>query len=129
MPFAVKDALNAVEYVRTHAVEYGINKDKIGFLGFSAGGSVGLGVSYYYKKANRPDFFALLYPGKILIPTKTPKKDMPPILMDAAENDFLGLVPGIIGTYNDWFKTGSKAELHLYSQGGHGFGMVNQNLP
>lgn len=129
MPFAIRDGLNAVEYVRTHAGEYKVSTDKIGFLGFSAGGSVGLGVCYYCKKESRPDFFATLYPGTILLPTQTPNKDAPPLFIVAAEDDFLGLAPGAMGIYNDWFKTGLKAEFHMYSKGGHGFGMTKQNLP
>ena len=129
MPFAIRDGLNAVEYVRAHATEYNVSINKIGFLGFSAGGSVGLGVSYYFKKENRPDFFATLYPGTTLIPTQTPKKEAPPLFIVAAEDDFLGLAPGAIGIYSDWFKMGLKAEFHMYSRGGHGFGMTKQNLP
>src|ERR1700737_2189164 len=79
MPLAVHDGLNAVEYVRKHAEKYGINKDKIGFMGFSAGGSVTLGVSYYFKEESRPDFIATLYPGTTLIPTQTPRKNAPPL--------------------------------------------------
>lgn len=129
MPFAVKDALSAIEYVRTHAAEYGVKKDKIGYMGFSAGGSVGFGVSYYFKNESRPDFLALIYPGTTLIPTQNVKKDAPPLFLAAAQDDFLGLIPGILGIYNDWFKNGIKAELHLYSQGNHGFGMNKLNLP
>lgn len=129
MPFAVKDALSAIEYVRTHAAEYGVKKDKIGYMGFSAGGSIGLGISYYFKNESRPDFLALLYPGTTLIPTQTIRKDAPPLFLAAAQDDFLGLVPGILGIYNDWFKNGIKVELHLYSQGNHGFVMTKQNLP
>ena len=129
MPLAVNDGLNAVEYLRKHAEKYGINKDKIGFMGFSAGGSVTLGVSYYFKEESRPDFIATLYPGTTLIPTQTPRKNAPPLFIVVAENDQLGLTPGAIEIYNNWFKMGLKAELHIYSQGGHGFGMSRQNLP
>ena len=129
MPLAVHDGLNAVEYVRKHAEKYGINKDKIGFMGFSAGGSVTLGVSYYFKEESRPDFIATLYPGTTLIPTQTPRKNAPPLFIVVAGNDQLGLTPGAIEIYNNWFNMGLKAELHIYSQGGHGFGMNKQNLP
>jgi acetyl esterase/lipase len=129
MPFAVDDALNAVDYVRKHAAEYGINKNKIGLMGFSSGGSVTLGVTYYCKEENRPDFIATLYPGTTLIPTQTPRKDAPPLFIVAAENDYLGLAPGSVQLYNAWSQMGLKAELHIYSQGSHGFGMSKQNLP
>ena len=129
MPFAVNDGLNAIAYVRKHAEEYGINNNKIGFMGFSAGGSVALGVSYYFKAESRPDFIATLYPGTTIIPTQIPGKYAPPLFIVAAEDDQLGLASSSVQIYNDWFNMGLKAELHIYSQGGHGFGMSEQNLP
>ena len=129
MPFAINDGLNAVTYVREHAEEYGILKNKIGFIGFSAGGSVTLGVAYYFKEKSRPDFIAALYPGTTLIPTQKPRNDTPPLFIAVAENDQLGLASPSVQIYNDWFNMGLKAELHIYSQGGHGFGMRKQGLP
>ena len=129
MPLAINDGLNAVTYVREHAKEYGILKNKIGFMGFSAGGSVTLGVAYYFKEESRPDFIAALYPGSTLIPTQKPRDDAPPLFIAAAGNDQLGLASSSVQIYNDWFHMGLKAELHIYSQGGHGFGMRKQGLP
>lgn len=129
MPLAINDGLNAVAYIRSHAEEYGLNKDKIGFLGFSAGGSVALGAAYYYLEENRPDFIATLYPGTTLLPTQAPKKDAPPLFIVVAQNDQLGLASSSIQIYNDWFNMGLRAELHIYSKGGHGFGMQKQSLP
>jgi len=129
MPHAIKDGLNAVTYVREHAEEYGILRNKIGFIGFSAGGSVTLGVAYYFKEESRLDFIAALYPGTTLIPTQKPNDEAPPLFIAAAENDQLGLTAPSVQIYKDWFNMGLKAELHIYSQGGHGFGMRKQDLP
>jgi len=129
MPLAINDGLNAVTYIREHVEEYGILKNKIGFIGFSAGGSVTLGVAYYFKEKSRPDFIAALYPGTTLIPTQKPRDDTPPLFIAAAENDQLGLAAPSVQIYNDWFNMGLKAELHIYSEGGHGFGMRKQDLP
>jgi dienelactone hydrolase len=129
MPLAVNDGMTAVAYIREHAEEYGILKNKIGLIGFSAGGSVTLGVAYYFKEKSRPDFIAALYPGTTLIPTQKPRDDTPPLFIAAAENDQLGLAAPSVQIYNDWFNMGLKAELHIYSEGGHGFGMRKQDLP
>ena len=129
VPLAINDGLNAITYVREHAEEYGILKNKIGFMGFSAGGSVTLGVTYYFKEESRPDFIAALYPGTTLIPTQKPRDNAPPLFIAVAENDQLGLTAPSVQVYNDWFNMGLKAELHIYSQGGHGFGMRKQDLP
>jgi len=129
MPLAVNDGMTAVAYIREHAEEYGILKNKIGLIGFSAGGSVTLGVAYYFKEKSRPDFIAALYPGTTLIPTQKPRDDTPPLFIVAAENDQLGLAAPSVQIYNDWFNMGLKAELHIYSEGGHGFGMRKQDLP
>ena len=129
MPLAINDGLNAVTHVREHAEEYGILKNKIGFIGFSAGGSVTLGVAYYFNEDSRPDFIAALYPGTTLIPTQKPREETPPLFIAAAENDQLDLASPSVQIYNDWFSMGLKAELHIYSLGGHGFGMRKQGLP
>lgn len=129
MPLAISDGLTAVTYIREHADDYGILKNKIGIIGFSAGGSVSLGVAYYFKEESRPDFIAALYPGTTLIPTQKPRDDTPPLFIAAAENDQLGLASSSVQIYNDWFNMGLKAELHIYSRGGHGFGMRKQDLP
>jgi len=129
MPLAINDGLTAVTYIRDHSEEYGILKDKIGLIGFSAGGSVTLGVAYYFKEKSRPDFIAALYPGTTLIPIQKPRDDTPPLFIAAAENDQLGLAAPSVQIYNDWFNMGLKAELHIYSEGGHGFGMRKQDLP
>lgn len=55
--------------------------------------------------------------------------DAPPIFVLAASDDSLGLAPQSVKIYQDWIAAGKSAELHLYSKGGHGFGMRTQHLP
>jgi acetyl esterase/lipase len=47
----------------------------------------------------------------------------------AASDDPLGLAPQSVALYQDWTAAKKSTELHLYSKGGHGFGMRKQNLP
>ncbi|MGL4361576.1 MAG: alpha/beta hydrolase [Sediminibacterium sp.] len=52
-----------------------------------------------------------------------------PIFIAAATNDQLGLAPHSLSLYQKWIEAKQPAELHMYSLGGHGFGMRKQNLP
>jgi len=61
VPFATNDGLTAVAYVRKHAVEYNVNPNCIGFMGFSAGGWLTLSVAYSARDESRPDFIAPIY--------------------------------------------------------------------
>jgi len=58
LPLSIDDGLNAITHVRTHATDYGLDPQRIGLMGFSAGGAVTMGVTYSYTEANRPDFIA-----------------------------------------------------------------------
>lgn len=126
---AAADGLKAVEHVRSRAKEYNINPDRVGIIGFSAGGTVAASVAYNYTAASRPNFAAPIYlyyaPGL----KKEVPSDAPPMFILAASDDQLGLAPHSISLYNDWAAAKKSAELHLYSKGGHGFGMRKQNLP
>lgn len=129
MPFSVVDGLNAISYVRTHAADYGIDKNKIGFMGFSAGGAVTMGVAYTCETDNRPDFIVPVYSWTTEMPVQQPQKDAPPMLVICASDDPLDLAPGSIDLYNSWLTEGLSVGLHMYSKGGHGFGMRKQGLP
>ena len=126
---AVADGKKAVEYVREHAAAYHINPDRIGLMGFSAGGTVTMGVGYTYTKANRPDFLAPIYLYKNALGDPPVPADAPPVFICAASDDQLGLASHSSNLYNQWLAAGKSAELHMYLKGGHGFGMRKQNLP
>lgn len=126
---ALADGQTAVGYVRQHAKEYGINPQRIGIIGFSAGGTVAASVAYNYTPESRPDFAAPIYlQYEWAIKGKVPE-DAPPMFILAASDDQLGLAPHSVNLYNDWTKAQKPAELHLLAKGGHGFGMRKQNLP
>ncbi len=129
MPLSIADGLAAVSYVREHSTELGLASDKIGFMGFSAGGSVAMGVAYNYTKDTRPDFLIPVYPWTTALPVQEAPEDAPPMAVVCASDDPLGLAAGSVALYSSWLKAGKKPELHLYSKGGHGFGMKGEGFP
>lgn len=129
IPYSIADGLKAVAYAREHAEELGIDPNKIGFMGFSAGGAVTMGVAYNYSKKNRPDFLVPVYAWTEAMPVQKPQKEAPPMFLICASDDPLGLASGSIALYNSWHKENLNVSLHMYSKGGHGFGMKKQNLP
>jgi acetyl esterase/lipase len=129
VPMCMADGKQAMTYVRKHAVEFNINPNKIGIMGFSAGGTVAVAVAFNYSVENRPDFLVPVY---AFVPAELNAKllpDAPPAFIVAASDDELHLVPMSISLYNQWLNSGHPAELHIYSKGGHGFGMNKQNWP
>ena len=129
MPSSIQDGLNAVEHVRTNAKKYGIQSDKIGFMGFSAGGAVTMGVAYNCEAKNKPDFLVPVYPWTTAMPVQPPSADASPMLIICASDDPLGLAAGSIELYSSWYQKKLSVALHMYSKGGHGFGMVNNGFP
>lgn len=129
LPFSIQDGLNAIAYVRKNADLYNINTSKIGFMGFSAGGAVTMGVSHQYTKKNMPNFLVPIYAWTEVIKIQKPKKDVPPTLLICATDDPLGLAKGTIEIYESLRRANKSVALHMYAKGGHGFGMRTQNLP
>jgi acetyl esterase/lipase len=127
VPLAIADGLAAVSYVRKHAAEFGISPTRIGLMGFSAGGTVAAAAAFNNTAENRPDFFAPIYAYMAPIKDAAVPKDAAPMFITAATND--DLAPDSINLYSKWRAAGKSVELHLYSKGGHGFGMKKQNLP
>lgn len=127
--YSISDGLEAVKYVRENSQSYGIKKDKIGFMGFSAGGAVTMGVMYSAEKISRPDFIVPVYAWTYAIPVSEAPLNAPPMLVVCATDDPLGLASGSIDIYNSWLEKRYRVGLHMYSKGGHGFGMRKQGLP
>ena len=129
VPLAMNDGLKSTEYVRKNAESMNIDPDKIGFMGFSAGGTLTMSVLYNSNESNRPNFVAPIYAYEpAIIGSEIPSEETP-IYIAAAGDDQLGMVPYSINIYNKWFEAGQPSELHIYEKGGHGFGMRSQNLP
>lgn len=128
IPLAMQDGLTAVTYVRSHAKELNINPNRIGFMGFSAGGTLTMSVVYNATEENRPNFVAPIYAyGGAIIGNKIPTEKTP-IFIAVASDDELGFVPHSITIYNKWHDAKQPAELHIYEKGGHGFGMKSNNI-
>lgn len=125
-PLASADGRQAIQFIRERAAEWGIVPNRIGILGFSAGGLVALGATVQFSAATRPNFTAVLYtPSEedMMVPG-----DVPPLFLVVANDDPL-IINGSIPLYTAWKAVQRPVELHLYTQGGHGFGITKQGLP
>jgi acetyl esterase/lipase len=129
IPKAIDDGLAAVAYVRKHAPEWGVAPDRVGIIGFSAGGMVTAGVALRYTRESRPAFVAPIYPAIATLKDFPVPADAPPMFIVAASDDGLGFAPDSVFLYNEWTAAHKSAELHMYAKGNHGFGMRKQNLP
>lgn len=129
IPLAIADGLAAVTYVRQHASQWGISPDRVGIIGFSAGGTVAAGVAFRYAPEGRPAFVASIYGAAGRLKDFPVPADAPPMFIGAATDDQLGLAPDSVALYEKWTDAHKSAELHMYAKGGHGFGMHKHDLP
>lgn len=127
---AKADGLAAIEYVRKNAGTYQVKPDQIGIIGFSAGGTVAAAAAFEYTAAdNRPDFVVPVYPALHVVNMgKMPDGPMPMFIAVTAD-DVFGFHLQSADLFKQWNAAGQAAELHIYEKGGHGFGMLKQNLP
>ena len=125
----MQDGLTAVKYVREHAADYQVDPNKIGFMGFSAGGTVTMCVAYNATEENRPNFLAPIYAYEGAIIGSTVPSVQTPIFITAASDDDLGLATHSVHIYLKWLGANQPAELHMYEKGKHGFGTKTQGLP
>jgi acetyl esterase/lipase len=119
---AQADGLAAMQWVRTHAADYGIDPQKIGFMGFSAGGATTMNVATAYDSASRPNFIGVIYGA---MPERAVPTDAPPAFVSVAADDSL-LAYASTPIFDAWRSAGKSAELHIYAKGGHGFASKNQ---
>jgi acetyl esterase/lipase len=145
---ALQDAQRAVGLAREHAKEWGIDPHRIGVLGFSAGGHLAAAISTHYDKrlydpidaadslSCRPDFAVVVYPGYLALADKSfapnpdivPTADTPPTFIVQAEDDPVHVENALV--YFQQLKNAKvPAELHIYAQGGHGYGLRRTALP
>ena len=126
-PLAIADGQQAIKVVRQRAAEWGIASERIGMLGFSSGGVVTIGAAMQYDEENHPNFAAPIYlalTGRdIDVPT-----DAPALFLLAASDDPMAVAVSL-PLYTAWRDADRPVELHLYTQGGHGFGMKKRGLP
>jgi dienelactone hydrolase len=125
-PLITADGCQAIRLVRARAAEWGIAPDRIGIMGFSAGGMLPLSVALQFDSSSCPDFAAPIYgapPPDAPIPSNAP----PLFLLCAADDDMASAVSTRF--YSAWRAASHPVELHIYANGGHGFGMHEQGLP
>lgn len=129
IPLAIADGLSAIAYVRKHADRFGLDPARIGLMGFSAGGTVTVGVALRYSPDTRPDFIVPVYPWVSAFADPVVPRDAPPIFIVCASDDALGLARESVELYSAWHGAGISAALHMYARGDHGFGMRKNGLP
>ncbi len=123
------DGQQAMRLVREHASIWNIRPDRIGMIGFSAGGFLTASVALVHDVSSRPDFVAPIYAALWEKP-QAPPNPMP-MFLALASNDSFGqiMIQSSLNLYNAWQQAGVSVELHAYAQGQHGFGMNKQGLP
>jgi acetyl esterase/lipase len=122
--YGIADGIQALKVVRQHAAEWGVAPDKIGLIGFSAGAMVTSGALLQQDAALRPNFAAMIYGGPFGVIPPIPAK-LPPMFLAWAQDDAVALAP-IIKFHDALKAAGHKPEVHIFSAGGHGFGMRKQ---
>lgn len=129
IPTAILDTKAAFRYMRDNAPKIGIDPNKIGIIGFSAGGTLAAAMGYQVDDIYRPAFFAPIYPylspfEKNVVPTNPA-----PVFIAVAQDDDFGFDTNSVKLYQKWKDAKGLAELHIYTKGRHGFGTKKQNLP
>jgi endo-1,4-beta-xylanase len=136
---ALQDTQRAIRLVRSRAAEWGVNPASVGILGFSAGGELAALAATHFDAGNagatdpidrlpsRPDFVALAYPG---YPRDwEPTKEMPPTFLLCASDDRPNISEQTPEIYLKLKKLGVPVEMHIYTKGGHGFGIRHSPYP
>jgi acetyl esterase/lipase len=145
---ALEDAQRALGLVRLHAADWGVDPNRIGVLGFSAGAHLAAALSTHFdqrlyepldaadKTSCRPDFAVIVYPGYLALANKdfapnpdiVPTEKTPPQFIVQAEDDPVHVENAMV--YFMALKNAKvAAELHIYAEGGHGYGLRRTALP
>jgi acetyl esterase/lipase len=148
-PMALEDAQRTIGLVRLHAAEWKIDPHKVGVLGFSAGGHLVAAISTHFTKrlyapidaadreSCRPNFAVAIYPGHLnfdkhelkLNPAVPVTRDTPPTFLLQNEDDHIDSVEDSLAYYIALEKARVPAEMHIYAQGGHAFGLRRTSQP
>jgi acetyl esterase/lipase len=147
-PGPLLDAQRALSLVRSRAKEWGIDRCRIGIVGFSAGGHLALATATNFDErayepidvfdvmSCRPDFAVSVYPGYLvevdtgrLAPYVRVPAGTPPVLLIHAGDDTEAGAEHSVGMYRALKRAGVPAELHVYASGGHGFGVRQKSQP
>lgn len=135
---ALEDTQRAIRIVRARAKEWGVNPDRVGILGFSAGGALAAYADIRFDRGDanaadplnrescRPDFVALVYPGWAKMDSEAPKDAAPAFLTSAGLDDAFH-AKQTVEFHNMLFKAGVQSDLHIYAHGGHGGAIGKRN--
>jgi acetyl esterase/lipase len=130
---AREDAQRAMRLVRSHAKEWNLDPNRIGIMGFSAGGELTSMVAFGKTDGNpdaadpidrescRPDFLVEIYPGPLGVPDAVPTNAPPAFFL--AANDDVGPARTITELLDKYRAAGVPAEVHLFAKGSHAFNM------
>lgn len=116
-----EDGRQAIRFVREHAADFGVDRSKVGIAGFSAGGGVAMGAAMEHDPNSRPDYAIAIYPawrGELSVPA-----DAPPLFLAISDDDKQVAPMSSSRLYEAWHSSGASAELHVFANGGHGWGM------
>jgi len=144
VPKALQDAQRAVKIVRSEAAKHGIDPQRIGVMGFSAGGYLAVQLSNIAepayvprdaidKTSSRPDFAIVFFPGHICRPGRVMDpglrvtKQTPPTFLAQAWDDPVDDVCNSLLYARALMDAGVPAEVHLFAKGGHAFGLRKSN--
>jgi acetyl esterase/lipase len=122
---AQADGLQAMRVLRSRAGEFAIDPNRIGIMGFSAGGWVALAAAKEKNPAVRSNFLISIYAGSasdVEIP-----KGAGPLFQVVAADD--GMSRSSLNLHSAWQKAGLSSELHIYATGGHGFSLIKKHMP
>jgi endo-1,4-beta-xylanase len=134
---ALADMQRAVRLVRDRATEWGIATNRIGVMGFSAGGELAFLSAQRFdlgaadatdavaRQSCRPDFQALIYPGSSR--RIEPATNSPPAFLVCGYKDRPDISEGLAGVYLKFKQLKVPAEMHIYAGTGHGFGVRTNN--
>jgi acetyl esterase/lipase len=136
---ALADAQRAIRLVRSRASEWHIAADRIGVMGFSAGGELAALAGTRYdagsqgaadlvdRESSRPAFMGLIYPS---IPRDMNlSKETPPAFLLCGANDSPAISEGVPALFLAIKRAGGSAEMHILTGVGHGFGIRDNNPP
>jgi len=122
--YGIADGIQALKVIRQHAAEWGISPDRIGFMGFSAGAMVTSGTVLQPDSASRPNFAAMIYGGPFGVIPAIPS-NLPPLFLAWAQDDRTAR-EAIVNFHDALRRAGQRPEVHIFSTGGHGFGLKKQ---
>ena len=126
LQMAVADAQQALRLARQNSAAWRIDPERVGIIGFSAGGGVAVGTALAARSDASPDFLVSLY-GPSLQDVDVPAH-APPLFIAVGATHF-NVTNGCLALFAAWKAAGKPAEIHVYDQVSAGFGMTKRGLP